>query len=274
MAYAFAQGQLAYYWLLDEPAEMNIIRTSNDLNAHWNTWQQEDRNVLRVGFILAMECTDPIVEPSQAEAWWKDRLRSASLAHFGKSHYAYGTGVCGPLADKRVELLKAFDRVGMILNPTHTSDPSVYEALDRFRGPVLASHNNFRTLVPGDRQFFDEQIRLLIDRGAVIGASLDAWMPVPGWIIGESTPDNLTLCTVVDHIDHVCQLAGNTLHAGIGTDTGGTNHMPSDFKTTSDLQKLSPILKERGYCDTDIDNIFYGNWLRFFRRWLPGATIS
>ena len=216
-----------------------------------------------------MECADPIVEPSQAEAWWEDGLRSVMLAHFGFSHYAAGTGVNGCLTPKGVELLKAFEQVGLILDLTHLSEQSFYEALDRFNGPVIASHNNCRALVPGDRQLSDEQIQRLIERGAVIGAALDAWMLEPDWVHGESSTERVTLAMVVDHIDHVCQLAGNTLHAAIGTDTGATYHMPSDFRTTEDLRKLEQILTERGYRDTDIDNIFYANWCRFFHRWLP-----
>ena len=110
----------------------------------------------------------------------------------------------------------------MILDLTHLSDGSFYDALDRFSGPVIASHNNCRALVPGDRQFSDEQIGRLIERGAVIGAALDAWMLEPDWVHGESSTEAVKLTTVADHIDHVCQLAGNTLHAGIGTDTGAT----------------------------------------------------
>ena len=68
-----------------------------------------------------MECADPIVEPSQAEAWWEDGLRSVMLAHFGFSHYAAGTGVSGPLTPKGIELLKQFERIGMILDPPDAS---------------------------------------------------------------------------------------------------------------------------------------------------------
>jgi membrane dipeptidase len=269
MAYAWAQGQLAYYRILEKQGEVKLIRTSSELDAHWQIWRQGSRDKLPIGIILCMECADPIVEPSQAEEWWEDGLRSVMLAHFGKSHYAFGTGVSGPLTPRGIELLKEFERIGMILDLTHLSDPSFYEALDRFSGPVIASHNNCRALVPGGRQFSDEQIKLLIQRGAVIGAALDAWMLVPGWVIGKSTPENLKLTAVVDHIEHVCQLAGNTLHAAIGTDMGGTNHMPCDLKIAVDLQKLATILASRGYSDADIDNIFHGAWLRFFRRWLP-----
>ena len=269
MAYASAQGQLAYYRELEQQGEIHIIRTSAELDAHWQNWQHDGPDDLPVGLILAMECADPIVDPNQAESWWEDGLRSVMLAHFGHSHYCAGTGVSGPLTPRGRELLKEFERIGMILDVSHTSDETFDEELERFNGPVIASHSNCRALVPGDRQLSDEQIKRLIERGAVIGAVLDAWMLVPGWVHGESTPENLTMGAVVDHIEHVCQLAGNALHAGIGTDPGGTNHMPSDFKTTEDLQKLSALLTDLGYGNDDIDNIFHANWLRFFRQWLP-----
>ena len=84
--------------------------------------------------------------------------------------------------------------------------------MDHFHGHVWASHNNCRALVNHNRQFSDEQIKVLIERGAVIGAAFDAWMLVPGWVRGKSTPRemNCDLEKVIDNIDHICQLAGNT----------------------------------------------------------------
>ena len=93
MAYAWAQGQLAYYRILEQQDEIKLIRTSDELDAHWQSWKQNGGENTPVGVILSMECADPIVEPSQAEAWWENGLRSVMLAHFGFSHYAAGTGV-------------------------------------------------------------------------------------------------------------------------------------------------------------------------------------
>ena len=95
------------------------------------------------------------------------------------------------------------------------------EALDNFGGRVLASHNNSRALVPGGRQFTDDQIQAVVDRDGVIGTALDAWMLYPDWIKGETSPEVLTLASVADHIDHVCQLAGDSRHAAIGSDLDG-----------------------------------------------------
>jgi membrane dipeptidase len=146
------------------------------------------------------------------------------------------------------------------------------QAFDYFDGPLLASHHNCRALVPGDRQLTDDQIRRIIARGGVIGAALDAWMLYPDWIRGQTQPDVVGLDAVADHIDHVCQLAGNARHAALGTDLDGGfgyEQTPRDLRIYSDLQKLGGILSGRGYPDTDIDAIFHINWLTFFRRALP-----
>jgi membrane dipeptidase len=271
IAYAVAQGQLAYYRLLEQQGQLRILRTASDLDDHWRRWD-DDPGQRPIGIILAMEGADPIVEPGQAQAWWDDGLRSVNLAHYGPSRYAVGTGDDGPLTTAGVALLKEFERLGMILDATHLSDTSFFEALDRFGGPVLASHNNCRALVPDRRQFSDDQIRLLIARHAVIGAALDAWMLAPGWIIGQTAREVVGLEAVADHIDHVCQLAGNCRHAAIGSDLDGgfgTEQVPVGIDSIADLQGLGGVLADRGYADADIDAIFYGNWTRFFREHLP-----
>jgi membrane dipeptidase len=124
--------------------------------------------------------------------------------------------------------------------------------------------------VPHNRQFSDEQIKALLERGAVIGAAFDAWMLIPGWERGKSTPAGTGVCLehVTDHIDRVCQLAGNSLHAGIGTDLDGAfgkEQCPRDLETIADLQRLVPILQGRGYSKDDIENILYRNWVSFLQ---------
>ncbi len=275
IACAVARGQLSYYRLLAQRKELNFIENRQQLEAHWSAWSDNARDAntkLPIGIILAMEGADPIVSPSQTQQWWDDGLRAVGLAHYGKSHYAVGTGDDGPLTGSGVELLKEFDRLGMILDATHSSDSSFFQAMDLFAGPVMASHNNCRALVPGDRQFSDEQLKLLIQRSAVIGVALDAWMLKPGFVIGETPGSAVSLDAVADHIDHICQVAGSTRHAAIGSDLDGgfgTEQSPGGLDTIADLQKLDEILARRGYSNSDIDLIFHGNWLRFFMQALP-----
>jgi len=162
------------------------------------------------------------------------------------------------------------ERLSIILDVTHLCDDSFRDALDHFRGRVWASHSNCRSLVPDDRQFSDEQIRELIARDAVIGVAFDAWMLVPGWVRGKTTPDRagVTLETVVDHIDHICQIAGNARHCGIGSDLDGAfgrEQCPSDVQTIADLSRLPDVLAARGYSAQDIEGIAHGNFVRFLR---------
>ena len=157
----------------------------------------------------------------------------------------------------------------MLLDVTHLADQSFWEALDLYSGPVLASHHNCRALVPGDRQLDDEQIKVLIERDAVIGAAFDCWMIKPGWVIGVTQPGEVTMEHIVDHIDHVCQLAGNARHAALGTDLDGgfgKEQSPADIETIADLGKIATILQARGYSQEDIDGILYRNWVDFFCR--------
>jgi membrane dipeptidase len=219
-----------------------------------------------------MEGGDPIVAPDEVGRWWDDGLRVLALAHYGPSAYAYGTESVGPLTDWGRAILPLMEQLGMILDVTHLCDESFAEALERFGGAVLASHSNCRALVPGDRQFTDDQLRQLIARDAVIGAAFDAWMLQPGWVKGVTTNERVTLSTVVDHIDHVCQLAGNARHAAIGTDLDGgygTEQSPCDLGTIADLRGIPALLRERGYGEEDIAAIMHGNWVRLLRRALP-----
>jgi membrane dipeptidase len=271
IAYASARGQAAYYRAMEARGAMTRITTGAELDAHWSRWLVAP-STCPIGYVLAMEGADPIVTPAQAEEWWEQGLRAVGLSHYGKSAYGVGTGDDGPLTPAGVELLRALERLGMILDLTHSADQSFYQALDTFGGRVIASHNNCRTLVPGDRQYSDEQIGLLIQRGAVIGAALDGWMLQPGWVVGQTTSERITLANVADHIDHVCQLAGNAEHIGIGSDLDGgfgNEQSPSDVKSIADLQKLEAVLRSRGYSTADVERIFHGNWLRFLREALP-----
>ena len=130
----------AAWALADDPHGCRPRRTLEGVGSRWR--RPADR--LHIGHGSA----DPIVEPSQAVEWWNLGLRSVNLAHYGKSRYAVGTGDDGPLTREGVQLLKEFANLGMILDATHLSDTSFFQALDMYQGPVLASHNNCRAWFP------------------------------------------------------------------------------------------------------------------------------
>ena len=273
---ARARGQLAYYRVLESQGKVRIITQAQQIDDLLGAWQRGGGNA-PLGFILSMEGADPIVWPEQVHEWYELGLRQISLSHYGVSAYAHGTGTEGGLTDLGPALLREMESTGIALDLTHLADGAFWEALDRFNGPVLASHNNCRALVPNQRQFTDEQITALIERDGIVGAALDAWMLYPGWVRGETSPQVLSLASVADHIDHVCQLAGSCRHAAIGSDLDGgygTEQTPHDLDTIADLQKLSGLLANKGYSENDIASIFHGNWLRFFTNVLDEKTTA
>ncbi|MFN0051306.1 MAG: dipeptidase, partial [Planctomycetales bacterium] len=274
-AYAACYGQLYYYKALVAKGVLREIPDRQTLSAHVRDWEQDTTGQLPIGYILSMEGSPSILSPAQIGEWFQAGLRILGPSHYGVSPYSHGTGSEGGLLAEGPALLREMDRVGMLLDVTHLADQSFWEALEIFQGPVLASHHNCRALVNADRQLTDDQIKALIQRGAVIGAAFDAWMLTPGWVIGVTQPDNCTLENVVDHIDHICQLAGNALHCGMGTDLDGgfgKEQTPKDLDTIADLHKVAEILTRRGYSQADVDGIMYKNFVRFFEKALPVAS--
>ncbi len=270
-AWAMTQGQLAWYRAMEELGEMREIRDLDGLRSHLETWADPTAAAAArepIGYLRSLEGADSIVTLDYLERAWADGLRALGPAHYGEGRYAMGHDRVGPLKPEGRELVREMDRLGMILDVTHLSDDCFWEALDLFSGPVWASHSNCRALVPDVRQFSDEQLKALIERGGVIGAVFDAWMVVPGWERGKSMPADLgvTIDHVVEHIDHVCQLAGNARHAGIGTDLDGgfgTEQSPMDLDTIADVATVADKLRARGYADEDVTAIMSGNYLRF-----------
>ncbi len=270
IAWAQTQGQLAWYRAMEAAGEMAQIRNVAELDAQVARWQSPPADKVPIGYILSLEGADSILTPGHLARAYEQGLRALGPAHYGDGRYAQGTHATGGLAPQGPALLKEMDRLGIILDATHLNDECFWQALDIYHGPVWASHNNCRALVPDTRQFTDEQLKALIARGAVIGAVLDAWMLVPGWIRGKTTPQEtqVTLAQSVDHIDRICQLAGSARHVGIGSDLDGgygTEQSPLDIDTIADLTKYGPILERRGYSQADIAGFFHGNWIRFLR---------
>ena len=270
-AWAQTQGQLAWYRAMEDAGEMVQVKDAQTLESHLARWNDSKLNDKKaIGYILSLEGADSIVTLKYLERAYQYGLRALGPAHYGPGRYAQGTDATGKLTSAGRELLKEMERLNIILDATHLCDDSFWEAMDLFKGHVWASHNNVRVLVNHNRQFSDEQIKELIARGAVIGGVLDAWMMVPNWVRGQSMPEamNCKLEVMIDHVDHICQLAGNALHVGIGSDLDGAygrEQCPYDLETIVDLQKFPSLFSKRGYSAADIDNIMHGNWLRFLR---------
>jgi membrane dipeptidase len=272
-AWAMTQAQLCWYREMEKLGEMVQIANLTQLDAHLALWDDttvEDEKK-PIGYILSLEGADSLVDIDYLHTAYGYGLRALGLSHFGPGRYAPGTKMQGPLTAKGVDLLKEMNALNMILDVTHLTDEGFAQALDLYHGPIWASHHNVRKIVPNQRQLTDEQIKQLIERGSVIGGMLDCWAMDVRFIDTVSDPWQLDIKLehLIDHWDHICQIAGNSNHIAIGSDLDGifgTEQSPWDMNSIADLQKYQALLSKRGYSSSDIDNIFSQNWLRFIRK--------
>ena len=119
-----------------------------------------------------------------------------------------------------------------------------------------------------NRFLSDDVIHELISREGVIGI-----VPYNHHLVWEwnypADKDAITLDAVIAQIDHICQLAGDAKHVGIGSDFDGGFGMqstPAEIDTIADLQKLAPLLALKGFTNQDVENIMGGNWQRQLER--------
>ncbi len=262
-----ARLQLSYYRSLAASPDITLVTTGKDLD------DALQAPAPHLGLVVLMEGADPIVRPEDAGEWFKAGVRIVGPAWHG-TRYAGGTGAPGPLTDLGRRLMPELARAGFILDTSHLAEESFYQALDLFTGPVIASHSNARQLVPTDRQLTDDMIRAIIARDGVIGTVIFSGFLKHGWRDAGSKKQDVTLAHVLDHMKHVCDLAGDALHVGIGSDFDGgfgADETPLEIDTAADLQKLGQALAGAGFINEEIDNVLGGNWLRLLRRSLPAG---
>ena len=262
-----AMEQLAYYSMLAADPRISIITTRGDLD------QVIRSEAPKIGLIFLMEGADPIVAPEQAKEWFDAGVRIVGPA-WSQTRYSGGTRAPGPLTPLGRALMPQLERAGLILDTSHMAEQSFFDALELYHGPVIASHANCRAFVSNttaDRHLSDEMIRALIARDAVIGAVMYNNFIQDGWD-KTARKDAVTLADVIKHTRHICDLAGDTRHVGIGSDFDGgfgMESVPSEIDTVADLQKFADALSAASFSDADIANVFGGNWIRLLRRSLP-----
>src|SRR5258708_27034985 len=142
-AWAHTQGQLAYYRAMEACGEMVQLRTWPEVEAHATRWQNatdEEAAKLPIGYLLSLEGADSILSWKHLEKSRADGLIALGPVHYGPGIYGHGTDDAGPLTEKGRELLNEMQPPRIILDVTHRCDQSFRDALDRYSGPVWASH--------------------------------------------------------------------------------------------------------------------------------------
>ena len=258
------QQQLSYYEKLADNPRISIVANKRQL-------EEATGGEYRLGVVLSMEGADPILTPHHLHEWVQRGLRVVGLSH-GRTRYAGGTSQPGPLTGLGRELLTEMEREHVILDVSHMAEASFFEALDAFHGPVIATHSNCRAFVPTDRQLSDDMIRAIVKRGGIIGVVLFNKFLTPDWEKTGRVKQHVTLADVVKHVRHMCEVAGDWKHVGIGSDLDGgfgSESIPSELETIADTPKLATALSDAGFSGGAVDAVMGDNWLRFLRDNLP-----
>jgi membrane dipeptidase len=277
-AHALYQAQLdAYHRLADDhPDKFRLIQVQGDLQSLLDHWAQAEVEEHPVGLAILMEGAEGIRAPGELEVWWARGVRLIGPAWAG-TRFCGGTREPGPLTAEGYALLEAMAGFGFTLDISHMDEPAAFQALDAYQGAIVATHSNAAALLKdydGNRFLSDRLVQALLERDGIVGLVPYNRFLVWGWTEQDGR-HAVTLRHVVDQIDHICQLAGDARHVGLGSDFDGgfgLQSVPVEVDTVADLGKLAPLLAEKGYTGEDIAAVLGENWISLLRRTLPESA--
>jgi membrane dipeptidase len=272
-----ALAQLAVYQRLadEQPDKFRLVRSCADLENHLDLWRRPvaDEAGRPVGLVLLLENAECIREPAELAEWWEFGLRIIGPAWAG-TRFCGGTREPGPLTKDGQALLEAMADLGFSLDLSHMDRQAALQALDSYPGVILASHANPLALLVdsgSNRHLTDEVIDGIFEREGVIGVVPFNLFLKAGWVPADGR-QAVPIQLLADHIDYLCQRAGDARHVGLGSDFDGgfgLQHVPAGIESIADLQKLAPVLEMRGYTPDDIAALFGANWIELLQRALP-----
>lgn len=269
-AHQLGMAQLDYcHRLADENETICLVRTQAELTAVTESLGSE-RPYL--GIVPLLKGADPIRQPEELELWVERGVRIVALA-WDDTAYASGfqRGSRFGLSKAGHQLLEIMADFGLAADLSGLSEKAALEILDRYPGPLLASHSGARALVPDERHLSDKQIALLGERGGVIGVPLYNPLLRRGHRHGEHK-ELVTLDHLVAHIDHICQVLGDASHVGLGSGLGGrfgAVDIPTGIYSVADLPAIGLALKQHGYWEGEVTAVLGQNWLRLLPGCLP-----
>lgn len=263
-----------YRKLVDEHAEkFHLVERLSDLEYLISHWENAEEETHPVGLVLLMEGAEGIRSPNELDTWWERGVRLIGPAWAG-TRFCGGTHEPGPLTREGYALLEGMAELGFTLDISHMDEEAALQALDFYPGAIIASHSNAAALlkeVQSNRFLSDRLLHGLLERDGIIGVVPYNKFLRAGWTRSAGR-ETVTLAEVVAQIDYICQIAGDARHVGLGTDFDGgfgVQDAPQEIDTIADLQKLIPILEEKGYTEKDIAAVLAGNWSFLLRTTLP-----
>ena len=242
----------------------------------------------KIAVIIGLQNADEFRETKDVKSFYELGLRCAQLTYNTQNLIGSGSTerVDGGISDYGIQIIKAMNEVGMLIDVSHSGDRTTLDAIEASPQPIAFTHSNCRALNNHPRLKTDEAISKLAAKGGVMG--------ITGVRNFVKDKEPTTVEDIVDHIDHVVKLVGIE-HVGIGTDSDlmGYDHMPADqykqlkagykasyafrdkidtdgFNHPRKIYDLTAVLIRRGYSDANIQAVLGGN----FRRLLGSTWID
>ena len=222
-----------------------------------------------------------------------------TLTHAGNTNWADSandTPAHNGLTDFGKEVVREMNRLGMLVDLSHASDKTFYDALSVTNKPVILSHSSMRAISNVPRNVSDEMLCVLAKNGGVVGINFGMGFINPkdaeklrlatqteskaplltGKALDDYAAENArklfgtranvvaTVEDVADHIDYAVKIAGID-HVGIGSDFDGIAGTANGLEDVSKMPALVAVLLKRGYAESDLKKILGGNFLRVVR---------
>ncbi|RMH16162.1 MAG: membrane dipeptidase [Gemmatimonadetes bacterium] len=231
----------------------------------------------RIASVMGMEGGHAIQNSLGAlRAFYALGARYMTLTHSGNNDWADSATddpVHGGLTEFGREVVREMNRLGMLVDLSHTSPETMHDALDVAEAPVIFSHSSARGVTDHPRNVPDDVLRRLPENGGVVMVTF-----VPSFINDEvrdwgrlspeeregRTPPRATMDDVIRHIEHIRDVAGID-HVGIGSDFDGISSVPLGLEDVSTFPALFTELARRGWSESDLRKLAGENVLRVWR---------
>lgn len=261
-AHQQARAQLALYqhWA-DEYPPLQILQHKTQLAALLDSWEKPE-GPRQLGLALLMKNADPLRDTSDLAFWIDQGLRIIGPV--------WQKPKPGPLNRTERHLLGAMEEASLILDISSMDEAAIRESERLFRGCIIASHANLRRFVPHPRHLPDDFIRLIADRGGVLGLMPSAPGLDPRWK-DHRQRGRVGLRSWVEQVDAVCQITGNAEHVGLGSNFdggGGAESAPYELESVGDLPRLRDHLLAYGFSEGEAQKVMGGNWIRVLSSYL------
>lgn len=189
------------------------------------------------------------------ETWFNRGLRSLGIVWMVSNPLGGGTNDPEKgLTELGVKVIEWCERKGVVVDLAHMNRPTFWDTLNRIKKPPFVSHTAAAALYESPRNLTDEQLKGIAKRDGVAGVFV-----AKGSIVGKESDAAYMLSSVLDHIDHVANVAGHD-HVALGTDYGGIiSGVPEDMCAVTDLPVLLDGLRERGWTENNLQKLLYQN---------------